>query len=273
VPRGAPLLKFPIEALKLVTSKVLGVAQISVEAQQWRQKLLEFFEPPLSCILLSQANCHGDAMARGCFGLFLGFLCLSLSVPAMAEDLVLRGAETALSDFPDQLLKRPPPDLDDAAYEEWLKSRPALVLDGTTLRLGRPGAAIALSIQASRIELRNSQIITYGAELRLSALQLFPMEAPSRRSTLRSRSLYVWRSTARDRAGLERACAKNLVQCVAALVAISTVELLNLEPIATTFRPRGGIYAAIQITVMRVARSFVLPCADAERARYLLLVW
>jgi len=81
---------------------------------------------------------------------------------------VLRGGEIPLSDFPVEVLQRP----NEAAYEEWLKGRPGLVLDGTTLRLGRPGAAVSLSTQASRVELRHAQIITYGAELHISALQI-----------------------------------------------------------------------------------------------------
>lgn len=108
--------------------------------------------------------------------LFSFYFCLTLIIfqvsTASAEDIVLRGADTALSDFPVDVLQRPPSGLDQAAYDEWLKTRPALVLDGATLRLGRPGAAVSLSIQASRVELRHAQIITYGAELHINALQI-----------------------------------------------------------------------------------------------------
>src|SRR5581483_5678188 len=86
--------------------------------------------------------------------------CLVHVSAALGEDFVLR-ADTALSDFPAELLQRPPSNLSDAGYEEWLKARPNLILDGTVLKLGRPSAAVSLSIQANRVELRHAQIITY----------------------------------------------------------------------------------------------------------------
>jgi hypothetical protein len=92
------------------------------------------------------------------------------AVPASANDIVLKGPETALADFPVEALQRPPADVDDSKYADWLKTRPALVLDGTTLRFGRPGAAVSLAIQVSRFELRNAaQIITYGSDFQISA--------------------------------------------------------------------------------------------------------
>jgi hypothetical protein len=97
----------------------------------------------------------------------------AVSPAAHAADIVLRGAETALADFPAEVLQRAPADLNEIQYLEWLKTRPALVLDGTTVRLGRPGAAVSLSIRVSRLEFRNSaQIVTYGSDLQISAVTI-----------------------------------------------------------------------------------------------------
>src|SRR5262249_10164108 len=99
-------------------------------------------------------------------------LCISRYAQAdpAAPELILRGPETPLGDFPIEALARPPAGADDTSYIEWLKSRPALVLDGTTLRIGQPGAAPSLSIRVSRFELRHgSRIITNGGDLEISA--------------------------------------------------------------------------------------------------------
>jgi hypothetical protein len=91
---------------------------------------------------------------------------------ARAAEIVLRGPETRLSDFPLEVLQRAPSDLDEAQYTEWLRERPALILDGTIVRLGRPGAAVSLSMQVSRLELRNSTIVTNGGEFQVSAISI-----------------------------------------------------------------------------------------------------
>jgi hypothetical protein len=104
---------------------------------------------------------------------FIAWSVVAFCCGARADDIVLRGPETALSDFPVEVLQRAPPDLDEAKYAEWLKTRPALVLDGTTVRLGRPGVAVSVSIQVSRLELRNSaQIVTFGSDFQISALTI-----------------------------------------------------------------------------------------------------
>lgn len=86
------------------------------------------------------------------------------------SEFVLRGPATSAADLPDAVFIRPPASLDDAQYREWLKTQPALILDGTVLRLGRPGAPLSLAIRVSRFELRNSaEIITNGGNLEISA--------------------------------------------------------------------------------------------------------
>jgi hypothetical protein len=92
---------------------------------------------------------------------------------AQPTEWVSRNQTVSISDLPPETRERPPANLSDEQYASWLASRPTIVLDGSTLVIGKPGAPVPVIIRAKRIELRNgARIITNGSEVELDCLSI-----------------------------------------------------------------------------------------------------
>ncbi len=95
----------------------------------------------------------------------------TIKAQPVTNDAMLNGSEVSLSDLPQEIFRRSPNGLDDKQYSQWLANQPALILNGGTLRIGRPGMGVSLTMRVSRLELRNAaRIITNGADLEISAV-------------------------------------------------------------------------------------------------------
>jgi hypothetical protein len=91
-----------------------------------------------------------------------------LANPAYAGgELTFTARSVNIAELPPSVFERQP---DGEVPDDWLETRPALVLDGGTLIIGRPGAAPDVTLHLSRLELRNgAKIITNGAIVEIDA--------------------------------------------------------------------------------------------------------
>jgi hypothetical protein len=79
-----------------------------------------------------------------------------------------RVAVLTLADLPTMSFQAPPVGV---AVGQWQKSQPAIVLDGSTLTIGQPGASLQVTLRLSALVLKNgARIVTNGSQLEIDAL-------------------------------------------------------------------------------------------------------
>src|ERR1700692_3598905 len=74
---------------------------------------------------------------------------LAISSAHAADDITFTSKRVSLAALPPAVLNRPT----GAPSETWCASQPALILDGSTLVIGRPGAAPDVTMRLRRLEL------------------------------------------------------------------------------------------------------------------------
>jgi hypothetical protein len=70
-------------------------------------------------------------------------------------ELTFTARSVKVAELPSSVFEPQP---EGEAPETWLETRPALILDGGTLTIGRPGGAPDVTLHLSRLELRNGAV-------------------------------------------------------------------------------------------------------------------
>lgn len=89
---------------------------------------------------------------------------------AVHSELTFTARSVNIAELPSSAFERQP---DGEVPDDWLETRPSLVLDGGALIIGRAGAAPDVTLHLSRLELRNgAKIVTNGAILETDARRI-----------------------------------------------------------------------------------------------------